>query len=97
MEKLKGKEALWTVEVVPDPGPQGEINRLKRQNAALQETVNTIVKIFGDCRLVICCKDCKYSVDSYGDGDCYCTYDNNLQYIGKNWNHYCGYAVRRQE
>ena len=46
---------------------------------------------------LIRCKDCKYSVDEYGDGDCYCDYDRNLSYIGKNWNHYCGFAERREE
>ena len=46
---------------------------------------------------LIRCKDCKYSVDEYGDGDCYCDYNRNLNYIGKNWNHYCGYAERRIE
>ena len=46
---------------------------------------------------LIRCKDCKYSVDEYGDGDCYCDYDRNLNYIGKNWNHYCGWAVRKEE
>ena len=46
---------------------------------------------------LIRCKDCKYSVDEYDDGDCYCDYNRNLNYIGKNWNHYCGWAERRTE
>lgn len=39
------------------------------------------------------CKDCKYGTDYYRDGECYCKHEN-LDYIG-NWNHYCGYAKRR--
>lgn len=46
---------------------------------------------------LIRCKDCKYSVDEYDDGDCYCDYNRNLNYIGKNWNHYCGWAERGTE
>ena len=46
---------------------------------------------------LIRCKDCKYGVDEYDDGDCYCDYNRTLNYIGKNWNHYCGYAERRTE
>lgn len=46
---------------------------------------------------IIRCKDCKYSVDKYGEGDCYCYYDRNLNYIGDNWNHYCSWAERKEE
>ena len=45
---------------------------------------------------VIRCKDCKYSVDEYHDGECYCYYTKCLQYI-KDWNHYCSWAKRREE
>lgn len=44
---------------------------------------------------LIRCKDCEYAVDEYDDGDCYC--DNKremLRYIG-DWNHYCGWAKRK--
>ena len=46
---------------------------------------------------LIRCKDCKYSVDKYGEGDCYCYYNRSLNYIGDNWNHYCGWAERKTE
>lgn len=42
---------------------------------------------------VIRCKDCKYSTDEYGDGDCYC--DLSVKYIGKDWNHFCSWAERK--
>ena len=44
---------------------------------------------------VIRCKDCKYSTDEYGDGDCYC--DLSVKYIGKDWNHFCSWAERKEE
>lgn len=46
---------------------------------------------------LIRCKDCRYSVDEYDDGECYCDYDKNLTYIGKDWNHYCSWAERKEE
>lgn len=49
-----------------------------------------------DAEPVIRCKDCKYAVDEYDDGDCYCDKDN-LGYIGKDWNHYCSWAERKEE
>ena len=42
---------------------------------------------------LIRCKDCKYSTDEYGDGDCYC--DLSMIYIGKDWNHFCSWAERK--
>lgn len=46
---------------------------------------------------VIICEDCKYSVDEYDDGECYCDFDKALNYIGKDWNHYCSWAERKEE
>lgn len=45
---------------------------------------------------LIRCKDCKYSVEEYNDGECYCDYNRELRYI-KDWDHYCGWAERRTE
>lgn len=45
---------------------------------------------------LIRCKDCKYSVEEYNDGECYCDYNRELRYI-KDWNHYCGWAERKEE
>ena len=45
---------------------------------------------------LIRCKDCKYSVDEYDDGECYCNYKKDLRYI-KDWDHYCSRAERRKD
>lgn len=45
---------------------------------------------------LIRCKDCKYSVEEYNDGECYCDYNRELRYI-KDWDHYCGWAERKEE
>ena len=47
-------------------------------------------------RELIRCKDCKYSVDEYDDGECYCDYEKDLRYI-KDWGHYCSWAERKEE
>lgn len=44
---------------------------------------------------LIRCKDCKYAIGQY-DGDCYC-YKDDIIYIGKEWNHYCSWAERKEE
>ena len=49
---------------------------------------------------IIQCKNCKHSVDYYNDGDCYCQSGHNgdsLTYIDGGWEHYCGYAERKEE
>ena len=48
---------------------------------------------------IIRCKDCKFSVDEYGDNECYCRNRLNgtyLMYI-KDWDHYCSWAERKEE
>lgn len=46
---------------------------------------------------IIQCKDCKHSIDFYGDGECYCRRPNReLDWIG-DWNFYCGCAERKEE
>lgn len=45
---------------------------------------------------VIRCKDCKYSVDEYADGECYCNYTQDLRYI-KDWDHYCSLAEPKEK
>lgn len=46
---------------------------------------------WGEGKPLIMCKDCKYSVDEYDDGECYCDYEKDLRYI-KDWDHYCSWA-----
>lgn len=46
---------------------------------------------------LIRCRYCKFAIDEYGDGDCYCrTKHEMLRYIG-DWNHYCGWAERKEK
>ena len=49
-----------------------------------------------DAEPIIRCKDCKYSVDEYDDGECYCDYEKDLRYI-KDWGHYCSWAEGKEE
>lgn len=43
------------------------------------------------------CKDCKYSVDAYNEGDCYCRRPQKaLEYVG-DWNFFCGAADRKEK
>lgn len=44
---------------------------------------------------IIRCKDCRYSVDEYDDGDCYCK--RSCSWHGANWDFYCAAAERREE
>ena len=50
---------------------------------------------------VVRCKDCKYSIDRYNDGDCYCRHPKYngeaLLYIQEGWTHYCSYAERKDK
>ena len=47
---------------------------------------------------VIRCKDCKYSVDYYNDGECYCQRPGReMQWIGKKWDFFCAAGRKRGE
>lgn len=46
---------------------------------------------------IVRCRDCKYSIDFYDDGECYCRRPNReLDWTG-DWNFYCGAAERRTD
>lgn len=46
---------------------------------------------------IVRCRDCKYSIDFYNDGECYCRRPNReLDWTG-DWNFYCGAAERRTD
>lgn len=62
------------------------------------DMIQSIVRVDSqtvDAVPVIRCKDCKYSVDEYDDGECYCDYEKFLRYI-KDWDHYCAWAKRKE-
>ena len=47
---------------------------------------------------IVRCKDCRYGVDYYHEGDCYCSNPKwGLKYFGGSWNFYCADAERRTE
>ena len=47
---------------------------------------------------IIRCKDCKYSHDEYGDGDCYCKRPGRMMdWLGQRWDFYCADAKRRAD
>lgn len=51
-----------------------------------------------DIVLVVRCKDCKYGVDYYHEGDCYCSNPKwGLRYFGGSWDFYCADAKRRED
>ena len=44
------------------------------------------------------CKDCKYSHDEYGDGECYCKRPGKgLDWLGQRWDFYCADAKPKEE
>ena len=46
---------------------------------------------------IIRCKDCKYGVDYYHDGSCYCAKPGyELLYFDGSWEFYCANAERRE-
>lgn len=51
-----------------------------------------------DAVQVVRCKDCRYGVDYYHEGDCYCSNPKwGLKYFGGSWKFYCADAERRTD
>lgn len=45
---------------------------------------------------IIRCRDCKYSIDEYNDGECYCKRPSReLVWIGKSWDFFCQAGRRK--
>lgn len=73
---------------------QFPIERIAKINGFTRDN-GPIIELGGE---LIRCKDCKYAVDEYDDGECYCDNKvNGMVYIGKDWNHYCSWAERKEE
>ena len=51
MTEIDERKAKWKLSTIADPWPQNEIDRLNRQNAALVDTVDILVKIIGEHHL----------------------------------------------
>ena len=62
----------------------------------------TVIKMIDDTPTadvveIVRCKDCKFSVDYYNDGDCYCKIPTReMVWLGNNWNGYCSYGERKE-
>ena len=47
---------------------------------------------------IIHCRECKYGVDYYHEGDCYCSNPKwGLEYLGGSWDFYCADAEWDEE
>lgn len=47
---------------------------------------------------VVRCRDCKFSIDFYKDGDCYCERpEEPLFYKGESWSGFCEKGEREKE
>lgn len=52
----------------------------------------------GDWVKVVRCKDCKWGVDYYHEGDCYCLHPKwGLTYFDGSWKFYCADGERRED
>lgn len=51
-----------------------------------------------DAEPVVRCKDCKWGVDYYHEGDCYCLHPKcGLTYFDGSWKFYCADGERRED
>ena len=60
--------------------------------------VETLIGLPSTHPEIIRCKDCRYGVDYYHEGDCYCSNPKwGLKYFGGSWEFYCADAERRTD
>lgn len=77
----------------------------EKDRYAVRVERNSLLNLKDDIKLlpsaqpeIIRCKDCRYGVDYYHDGDCYCSNPKcELRYFGGSWEFYCADAERREE
>ena len=75
----------------------------KRLNFRVREWANTMIHLISvaptvEAEPVVRCKDCRYGVDYYHEGDCYCSNPKwGLRYFGGSWKFYCADAERRED
>ena len=67
------------------------------QNLAVESIIMRIDLLKNGYTEIIHCRNCKYSIDEYNDGDCYCKKPHKaLEWIG-DWNFFCASAERRTD
>lgn len=103
-ERLKTDEELARDRVIDTPNsfPNGAVNPSAiRYMAQLSERTRFKEMVYDAATAnaveVIRCKYCKYSIDFYDEGDCYCRRpDRGLEWVG-DWDFYCKAAERRED
>jgi hypothetical protein len=73
----------------------GECRPMNELNAESAEALEMAI-IELEQQEIIRCRDCKYSIDEYNDGDCYCKRPSReLVWIGKSWDFFCQAGRRK--
>ena len=71
-------------------GSDWQVERMERDKSILK-SLPTVQPT------IIRCRDCKYSIDEYNDGDCYCKRPSReLVWIGKSWDFFCKAGAKRE-
>lgn len=79
-------------------GSDWQVERMERDKSILKSlpTVQPNHNAEPSKMEIIRCKDCKYSIDEYNDGDCYCKRPSmELVWIGKSWDFFCKAGAKR--
>jgi hypothetical protein len=92
-------DAEFLNRVLDDPDVVGSERRKYEWGLGLIESyISDICELPSAQPEIIHCKDCKYGVDYYHDGECYCLNPKwGLMYSGGSWEFYCADAKRRAD